>query len=330
MLRDRPLDLPSLAAAAVTLLLTMLTAAGAAEGAAPQWRGLALLAALPAPFIVAVAWGWAVLRSGGPGPVLLAAAGWLGLSLLWTSEWAALSMLGNVAAGGAAGWALKLGWRTDAALAAVTAALLPLVVWSAVQLPAAEQMDAVSQQFLEVLEQNLPEGADDQQRQEALARERENLERVAAVALRIYPAFIGLGVIGQAAVVLALLRLLARWRRAAVKPLGWPPFTRWRLPFYVVWVLVAGLGMMITRQPPLADAGLNIVLLAALAVSVQGLAVQAHATQRLLAPPLRVAFWLGMGLLFFPLLAGSILLGLLDQWWDIRRLDAAADETDGS
>ncbi len=85
--------------------------------------------------------------------------------------------------------------------------------------------------------------------------------------------------------------------------------------------LVAGIGLLITRRAPWADAGLNLVVVTASLLSVQGLAVQFHLTRRLMPPPMMIAYWTLMGLAFVPLVVTSVVLGLADQWRDLRRLD---------
>jgi len=109
----------------------------------------------------------------------------------------------------------------------------------------------------------------------------------------------------------------------------WPPFTHWRLPFYLVWILVAGIGLMLTRQRVWADAGLNIVLVTGFLLSIQGVAVQAFVIARMMTAVFQVIFWTVMGVFFSPLLVISgVLLGLADQWLDLRRLHRPGDQDD--
>ena len=146
---------------------------------------------------------------------------------------------------------------------------------------------------------------------------------MSAAAKKMYPFFVGLGILGQAIIILAGLWLLARAVGAESSPWRLPPFPRWRLPFYVVWTVIAGLGLFLTRWSPLCDAGLNLALLGALVLSIQGIAVQVFVTNRMLSPVGRVVYWAVMGMFFAPLVVVSgVVLGLADQWWDIRRLDA--------
>jgi hypothetical protein len=326
MARILPGYLPPVAALALTLAvggLTTLVAGGGEDGAGSA--SMALL--LPMPLLVSVAWGLALV-AGRPRRFLVAAAGvWLAVALAFFPAGVTWPLAGNAAAGIAAGWALGLRWRLDAALAAVTVALLPALVWSLVELPPTDQLELLEPQLLEMLEQNLPAGASEADRARALELETEALRRMMDLAARIYPWVLGLGVLGQAGIIL----VVTAWglRRLGIPWTGWgvPPFTRWRLPFYLVWVLVAGLGLFLTRAPILGTAGLNLALLAASVVCLQGLSVQVWVTARMMGPALRTAYWLFMGVFFAPLiLASGVVLGLADQWLDIRRLEAVPEE----
>ena len=54
-----------------------------------------------------------------------------------------------------------------------------------------------SQEMLNVLEENLPPGATQDQRVLVLKEETRNLEKMSALAARIYPFVIGVGLLGQ-------------------------------------------------------------------------------------------------------------------------------------
>lgn len=330
MARTMPGYLPPVAALALTFAVggLMSLASGRGEGAGSA--GMAVL--LPLPLLVSAAWALALL-AGRPRRILPVAAGtWLAAALAFFPAGVTWPLAGNAAAGIAAGWALGLRWRLDAALAVVTAALLPALVWSLVELPPTDQLELLEPQLLEMLEENLPAGASEADRARALELETRALERMMDTAARIYPWVLGLGVLGQAGIIL----VISAWglRRMGIPWPGWgvPPFTRWRLPFYLVWVLLAGLGLFLTRAPVLATAGLNVALLAGSVLCLQGLSVQVWVTARMMGPALRTAYWLFMGVFFAPLvLASGLVLGLADQWLDIRRLEAApVDGEDGS
>ena len=326
--RSWPGYLPSVAAAVVTLTLTAVyaVAAGGSEPASAL-RGMFLLLLIPVPLGISVIWGGAILASR---PYLAAAAGacgWLVLSYFLLPREVVWQLAGNVAAGLAAGLALGLRWRLDAALAVVAAALLPMIIWAVMTVPVAEQLQMVSQEMLNMLEDNLPEGATEEQRLLVLQEEARNLDMMSQLAARIYPFVIGVGLLGQAGIILALVWISVRRLNFWVPGWEWPPFSHWRLPFYLVWLLVAGLGLLLTRAPYLATAGLNLALLAACVLSVQGIAVQVHVTNRLLSKMGRVLYWLVMGIFFAPLvLASGAVIGLVDQWVDLRRLQAAPED----
>ena len=332
MPKSWPGYLPSMLAAAVTLMLTAAYAAvaGSPDSVGPL-RGLAMVLLIPVPLGVAVIWGSCVLTSR---PFLAAFVGslvWLVLSYLLLPREIVWQLAGNVAAGLAAGWALGRQWRLDMALAAVAVALLPVILWTVVQVPVAEQLEVLTGQMLEVLEENLPAGANEEQRIQALAEEKFNLERMSDLAAKIYPFVMGVGLLGQGGIILALVLFVVR--RLGVFVAGWslPGFSSWRLPFYLVWLLVAGIGLMLTRAPYLATAGMNLAMFAACVVSVQGIAVQFHVTNRVLSKMGRLFYWLVMGFFFSLLiLISGVALGLVDQWVDLRRLRTGSGEDDGN
>jgi hypothetical protein len=106
-----------------------------------------------------------------------------------------------------------------------------------------------------------------------------------------------------------------------------PAFHEWRLPFYVVWILCAGVGLVVLRLGDLSQLGINLTLIAALLLSVQGLAVQINLGARFFAPWVRIVFWALAAVLFAPfVLAGSAVIGLADQWLDWRRLLKTAEQ----
>jgi hypothetical protein len=326
--RSWPGYLPSVAAAVVTLVLTAIyaLAAGGGEPAGPL-RGMVLLLLLPVPLGIAVLWGGVFLASRPYLATVVAAGFWLVSSFVLLPREVVWQLAGNVAAGLAAGLALSWRWRLDAALAIVVAALLPVIIWAVLTVPVGEQLAMVRQEMLSVLEDNLPAGASEEQKLKVLEAEGRNLERMAQLAVRIYPFVIGVGLLGQAGIILALIWWLSRSLNLWVTGWRWPPFSRWRLPFYLVWLLVAGLGLMLTRAPYLATAGLNLALLVACVLSVQGIAVQVHVTNRMLSRWGRVFYWLVMGIFFAPLiLAAGAVIGLIDQWVDLRRLQVAPDD----
>ena len=217
-------------AASVTLVLTAVYAAavGGSDPAGPL-QGVVLILLIPVPVGIAVIWGSAFLASR---PYLVAIVGavvWLVLSYLLLPREVVWQLAGNVAAGLVAGLALGLRWRLDKALVAVAVALLPMILWAVIQVPVTEQLQMISQEMLNVLEDNLPEDASDEQRIRALEEERRNLDRMSALAARVYPFVIGVGLLSQGGIILALVWFSVRRLNIAIQ--GWvlPSFSRWRL-----------------------------------------------------------------------------------------------------
>ena len=321
---------PLLGAVLVTLGGTWLYAAmeGAVPGQASR-ASLAVMVMLPLPLLISALWGWSTLAVRPFVPVLgaalgaLAVGGWLG------SGPAVLQIAASVAAGLVAGLALGSRWRLDAALGLCALALLPAVLYAVAQIPVDQQLQALREQMLTVLESNLPQQADPAQRELALAAERQRLDQMVKVAGQLYPLGIGVGLLGQAGIILLAVRLLVRLGGGIA--LGWRfgSFSRFRLPFYMVWLLIGGIGLLVSRAPHLGPAGLNLALLVALVMSLQGLAVQIFVVGRLLSPVGRLVFWTMMGIFFGPLvLVSGALLGLADQWLDFRGLDRVQKDRD--
>jgi hypothetical protein len=310
--------LAALATLAVAWLLKLIGDDLAAGGPASTWWPLV---AVPAPLVVAVLWGWAAWADRKVARLLAAAGGWLVAGHLLLTPGDTWQMTANVAAGVLAGLTWRRGWRLDASLLLVTAALAPLIIWAAVQMPVREQLAALGDQSLKVLESQAPPGTDPAELAKAREIGQQRFAKLTELTVRLYPSLIAVGVLGQAVLILLLVRVLGRRRGLTVRGGQLPPFTQWRLPFYVVWALVAGIGLLVTRRAPFADAGLNLVVLTASLLSVQGLAVQFHLSRRLLPPAMMVVYWTLMGLAFVPLVVTSVLLGLADQWRDLRRLD---------
>lgn len=287
------------------------------SGAVAVWTAPLLLAF---PFVVSALWGWAWVT--GPArrltlAVAIAVVGGILWSLPREIGWQTVT---DAAAGLAAGWTLRSRLRLDVAVLAVSLCLAPLLIWTLVQMPARQLLEEMATVSLQNMEQTVWHGLEEPELGRAREAAREQLEQFVQTGSRIYPGVLTLGVLGQAGIVLALVFWFSRLGGATVALRAERSFTRWRLPFYLVWCLLAGLGMLLTRAPYLASAGLNVVLVVAFLLAVQGLAVQAFFTARLLSGPLQVVFWLIMGIpLVGVLLVSSVVLGLADQWIDTRR-----------
>jgi uncharacterized protein YybS (DUF2232 family) len=105
------------------------------------------------------------------------------------------------------------------------------------------------------------------------------------------------------------------------------PFPLSRLWDEFIWVLIAALGLGLLGSGLMADLALNLMVVTGALYGAQGLAVLRFFAQRQGVPLLvELSFYLGLLLvagLAFLLLAG---LGLLDTWFDWRRLRPAASE----
>lgn len=305
----------------VTLLLawvqdlTALKAADSGQALSPALL-VALVLGLMTPLVVPTLWGIATLTSRPLVLVAVAAAGWLATALVILPGMSVWPVAGFVLAGVAAGLALGFRWRLDLAVGVVLLALAPNFAWQVSQYPVDQQYRQMAAQYLEARREMLAGTADPKQIELTLEAERRQQEKLIEVSLKILPSALGLGVAGLAGMLLALVWLAARLLGLPTGPPRLPPFGRWRLPFYLVWALVAGLGLFITRQSVLADAGLNVALAVVTLLSLQGAAVQWEMTGRNLGLVVRVIYLLVAGFLFLPL----VLLGLADQWLDFRKL----------
>lgn len=331
MTRPWPGYLPPLTAAAASLAACLLFDAVSRAAAAGATAGTLLaVVLLPVPLAVSVLWGGVVVAARPHWLVFPAALGWLALALLLSTGETVWPLASHAGAGLVAGFALGARWRLDAALGGIALMLVPLTIWSVNELPVGEQLELLEAELRPQLEQNLPATSDETQRAAALAAEERRLGEILDFFGRIFPFILASGLLGQAVLVLVLSWVAVRifgWWLPAWRP---PPFARWRLPFYLVWLLAAGVGLMITRRPTLVSVGLNLALLAALLVSIQGIAIQFHVTARFMSPLGRVVFWTLVGIFAPPLiLALGVVLGLADQWLDLRGLDRPPEEPGG-
>jgi hypothetical protein len=129
--------------------------------------------------------------------------------------------------------------------------------------------------------------------------------------------------------------LIAAGRGLAGRTAGalrWPRlshegFVRWRLPDIVLWVLIAGLALLLTPWTAWAPTGWTLLLTAALAFCVQGVAVVESLFLARGIPSAVVV----MTLLFFFIIAmpafvlSTMVVGLSDAWLDFRRIEPVHD-----
>ena len=115
-------------------------------------------------------------------------------------------------------------------------------------------------------------------------------------------------------------------RLRAFEAIPAPPLVRtWRLWDHLIWVLIGGTGLWFLGSGSLEDLGLNAVTVMLILYAAQGFSVARHTVWRLgITGFLELLFYgalLASGLAL-PLLAG---VGLLDTWFDWRRLAHRAE-----
>ncbi|HOX25244.1 MAG TPA: DUF2232 domain-containing protein [Candidatus Krumholzibacteria bacterium] len=228
---------------------------------------------------------------------------------------------GFVAAGLVGGWAQGRRWPWLSVWCLAALCLVPGFLLELGGTPLPEATAELAAQWRQEFESDLPAGLSDAERTAALVRLDDTLAAVTAMQRRFWPSLVAIGLLAQAAVAVHLGWALARLadRRVARPARG--SFVTWRAPFVTVWVLIGSLALGLVGAGAVALVGWNLVLLIALLLAAQGLAVQAWLV-RLAVPPLgQTLFWV-LGALFFApvMVGGGTLIGLADQWWDLRRL----------
>jgi hypothetical protein len=234
-----------------------------------------------------------------------------------------------VAAGIAGGAAYERGKSTLAVIVLIAAVMVPgqLLAWF--EVPASEQFAAYSAVMREYNAGTIPADATDAQRLAATAEFERQLERAMKVSAQVWPSVLALGLLAQAALGLGLGRWLARLGgRRLVRPPG-RPFAQWEAPGAMVWILAAGLVGLLVGRGTGRLAGLNLAILAAIAYSVQGVAVQMWVSLRFMSPAARTAYWLLTAFFLAPVVvtAGAF-IGLMDQWWDLRKLHRRPEQAE--
>ncbi len=324
MIKSWPGFLPPLVVWVVTLLLVgiedvaiRLSVDG--QGTVTPLLALASLLSLTAPLLVPGLWGVAMLAARPWYLAPLAAVVWLGVALALFSGTLVWPLAFLALAGMTAGAVFLFRMRPALALLVVSLVLAPYLIWSVHQF--FESWPELSTQIMDMQRELLTGTADADQVELALAAREDQLEESMALVRKFLPATLGLEIMGLAAMLLVLVWLEARILGLSLTPLGFPPFGRWQLPFYLVWTLVGGLGLVLTRQAALVTAGWNVVVLVATLLSLQGAAVQWEMTRRTMGLVPRVIYLLIAGAVFLPL----VVLGLADQWLDFRKLESSAE-----
>ncbi len=234
-----------------------------------------------------------------------------------------------VVAGLAGGATLERGWSTLAVIALIAAMMVPGLLLGLQEMPMGEELSLLAGALRENFVERLPADATEAQRTASLAEFERQMSGALKVSARIWPSLLALGLLAQAALGVGLGRMLARAGGAhLVRPAG-RPFAVWEVPGATVWVLAAGLLLLLAAGEPGKLAGLNLTILAGLALSVQGVAVQVWVTGRYLPPAGRAVYWLLAAFFIAPVVvAAGAFIGLMDQWWDLRKLHRGPEQAE--
>lgn len=108
----------------------------------------------------------------------------------------------------------------------------------------------------------------------------------------------------------------------------WPEYRYWALPERLVWILIFAAIFVILPMEPGRTIGLNVLMVSTLLYCFQGIAIMLFYFSKWSVPLfLRTLIYV---LLFFQTFGVILLgiLGMLDVWTDLRRLNSTEQETD--
>ncbi len=256
---------------------------------------------------------------------LVAGLLWLLLVAGWVPGGVILTFVAYLFGGLGLGWALLDDWRADGALGITALPLVLVVGWAAAQLPIEQIIAEFGQDLRASVQQAVAANLEESARQVQLAEYEKLIDGLQNLLSKLWPGLIALGLLGNAGVIWLLGRWLGRRVRPGFTGRPVPAFHQWGMPFYLVWVLAVGLLLVAMRQGVWSQAGLNLILVAATLFSIQGLAVQIFLLGRICPPWVRIVFWTAAALFFAPLiLVSSAVIGLCDQWLNLRRFAPTA------
>jgi hypothetical protein len=166
---------------------------------------------------------------------------------------------------------------------------------------------------------------------ERLAALRRAVEEQASARDKILPYVLPTALFVWIASLVQAGRWLASWMTGMLR---WPALTRaplsaWRLPDGAIWVMLAGLALLVTQWSSWAPTAWTLILNTALAYCVQGIAVvESLLLARGVPPSIIVVTMLFVFAVAFPVFVlTTMAVGLSDVWLDYRRLEPARDET---
>ena len=137
------------------------------------------------------------------------------------------------------------------------------------------------------------------------------------------PGMVGLGVFAGAVANYAVARFCLRRR------LSFRPFAEEAVPDHFVWGVIGAGAALVSRQPGLESAGLNLLLVLMPLYAIQGLAVFRHFFQRIAVPRLLQVISFGLFAMQPLLLVAVSCVGLSDLWIDFRKIRQAPTAASG-
>ena len=162
---------------------------------------------------------------------------------------------------------------------------------------------------------------------EQLARLHLVIEEIRRIFPRILPGLLGCGVL--ITVWMNQVVFSAVMVREPDCPGGWPPYRQWKLPDWLVWLVIAGGVLLIVGHGMFHSLALNLLLLGGTLYCFQGLAVLVHLFKRWSVPrPLRILMYLLLIVQSYGLILIAV-LGLADIWLALRS-DQTGESRDGS
>lgn len=234
-----------------------------------------------------------------------------------------------VVAGLVGGAALGRGWSSLAVVVLIAAVMVPGLLLGLREAPVNDEFAVLAGALRESFTTRLPADAPEAERVASLAEFERQLAGALKVSARIWPSLLALGLLMQGALGLGLGRLLTRAGGRRLAPLARRPFAAWEAPGAVVWVLAVGLLLLLAGGETGGLAGLNVTILAGVVLAVQGVAVQVWVTQKFLSPAARAIYWLLAAFFIAPVVvAAGAFIGLMDQWWDLRKLRRGPEQAE--
>lgn len=207
--------------------------------------------------------------------------------------------------------------RAFLAGAAATAAAVMLFYWSGTAV-LNEMMLGLEKTLTTMVDTNLKTqgyGA------ETMADVLDKVGVVAALMRRLLPGIMILSGLGQLFIGFMAVDLYYT-RRDRYFP-GFGPFTFWKMPEGLVYLLGLALAIRLTAHGPGLAVVDNVLLILAVAYAVCGLALMETLLRRLQLPLLvKIIFYVGLLLMQVPGMIIMALLGLFDSYFDFRRVRA--------